>query len=518
MDQELLIIELLSAAEPIYKRARKNRQKNLVYAFLFLIIASVLFFGIGSFVYQQLEMRVRSIDSGYWLRGFYHFSLVLGLLSVLAVVLLFIINAIRGIELRRSFQRFLERQVKKAAKYPDVYQDQEAYYLAEEKRKPVIRLLKIECIELTTTFDGTTIYLGNYQEFWGFSTVQLFVVNEDPERLPMTFPKAQEVNQKWALLMISLLFLGAAGVFTYDGLNRHQDLYGGHSEPAKSTVSSEAAPLSSDDLIVQQGTAPEKRRNQANQLDLNNETYELYMTTDSGSTWSFVPLKPEWMRSGSYLLTSGEIPLGYWMDKTYNIAPDFSWFIYSDNEKELSFLFSHDQGKTWQKSLVSENAQRIRYRKAQFFADGSGVLVYSNASPEVSSEGLEIFQTNDFGKTWSRSNGTTINQPVQNVSFVNPTLGFVSTRENLYYTNNSGSSFKEAVVTIPADYQTGGLDLFQTPNEVTQVSTNQLETKFYLLKMAGIDQGKMFACLYRSSDNGETWQFAEQLSEVKPTE
>ena len=92
MDQELLIIELLSAAEPIYKRARKNRQKNLVSAFLFLIIASVLFFGIGSFVYQQLEMRVRSIDSGYWLRGFYHFSLVLGLLSVLAVVLFFIVN------------------------------------------------------------------------------------------------------------------------------------------------------------------------------------------------------------------------------------------------------------------------------------------------------------------------------------------------------------------------------------------------------------------------------------------
>ncbi|MFM2489863.1 hypothetical protein ABW365_19585 [Enterococcus avium] len=53
MDQELLIIELLSAAEPIYKRARKNRQKNLVSAFLFLIIASVLF----------LESAVLSISS-----------------------------------------------------------------------------------------------------------------------------------------------------------------------------------------------------------------------------------------------------------------------------------------------------------------------------------------------------------------------------------------------------------------------------------------------------------------------
>lgn len=154
--------------------------------------------------------------------------------------------------------------------------------------------------------------------------------------------------------MISLLFLGAAGVFTYDGLNRHQDLYGGHSEPAKSIASSEAAPLSSDDLIVQQGTAPEKRTNQANQLDLNNETHKLYMTTDSGSTWSFVPLKPEWMRSGSYLLTSGEIPLGYWMDKTYNIAPDFSWFIYSDNEKSCLLIFPRSR-----EDMAKSSSQRM---------------------------------------------------------------------------------------------------------------------------------------------------------------
>ncbi|WP_288227802.1 oxidoreductase [uncultured Enterococcus sp.] len=217
-------------------------------------------------------------------------------------------------------------------------------------------------------------------------------------------------------------------------------------------------------------------------------------------------------------MTTGEIPMGYWMDKTYTVSKDFSWFIYSENEKDLFFLASKDNGKTWQKALVSENAQRMRYRKAQFFADGSGILAYSSASPEVSSEGLILFQTNDHGQSWSQMNSTTIGQPVQNVSFVNPTLGFVSTREKLYYTNNSGSSFKEAVVTIPEEYQTGGLDLFQSPNEVTQVSTNQLEAKFYLLKMKGIDQGKMFACLYRSSDNGETWQFAEQLSQVMPNE
>lgn len=522
MDQELLIIELLSAAEPIYLQARKNRRKNLLSAFLFLIVACVLFFGIGSFMFQLLERRVRSIDSGYWLRGFYHFSLVLGVISVAAVVLFLIVNVIQGIRLRHSFQRFLEKYVKQAAKYPVLYQDNTAYYLAEKNQKPVIRLLKSECVELTTTFDGATVLLGNRQEFWGFSAVQLVIVKDEPLLLPVAFPRTQEVNRKWSLLILTSVFLGGTGVFIYDGMLRHQNLYGGQdtsgSNTSERSTSSEAAPLTSDQLLTQQGAAPNKRTNQLNELDLNNQTHELYMTTDGGTAWSFVPLKPEWLRSGSYLLTAGEIPMGYWMDKTYSVSKDFSWFIYSENEKELFFLFSKDNGKTWQKSLVSENAQRIRYRKAQFFADGSGVLVYSNVSPEVSSEGLEIYQTNDQGRTWSKTNSTTIGQPVQNVSFVNPTLGFVSTRENLYYTNNSGSSFKEAVVSIPADYQTGGLDLFQTPNEITQVSTNQLETKFYLLKMKGIDQGKMFACLYRSSDNGETWQFAEQLSEVKPTE
>ncbi|BDP71364.1 hypothetical protein EfmAA94_25370 [Enterococcus faecium] len=51
---------------------------------------------------------------------------------------------------------------------------------------------------------------------------------------------------------------------------------------------------------------------------------------------------------------------------------------------------------------------------------------------------------------------TMINQPVQNVSFVTTSLGFVSTRESLFYTNNGGRSFKESVLSIPENYQTGG--------------------------------------------------------------
>ena len=41
-----------------------------------------------------------------------------------------------------------------------------------------------------------------------------------------------------------------------------------------------------------------------------------------------------------------------------------------------------------------------------------------------------------------------------------------------------------------------GIDLFQSPNEVTQISANTLETKFYLLKKDQSMQGK---CLPASS-------------------
>ena len=81
-------------------------------------------------------------------------------------------------------------------------------------------------------------------------------------------------------------------MFAYDGMTRHQMLYGGTDESRHSTVtnSSEAAPLTSEDLLTQQGAAPTKKTSQTNQLDLNEQTQELYLTTDGGSAWSFVPL------------------------------------------------------------------------------------------------------------------------------------------------------------------------------------------------------------------------------------
>lgn len=156
------------SGEPIYKRAKRQREKNSITAFLFLVVSSGLIFWIGSIVYQRMDGFAHAMDTRYWLRGFYHFSLVLGILSVAAVAVFFIVNEIQGVWVRRSFQQFLERLVRRAAKYPIIYQDREAYYLAEEPKKPMIRLLKDDCLELTTTFDGASVCLGDRQEFLVF--------------------------------------------------------------------------------------------------------------------------------------------------------------------------------------------------------------------------------------------------------------------------------------------------------------------------------------------------------------
>ncbi|TVT00744.1 oxidoreductase [Enterococcus durans] len=307
------------------------------------------------------------------------------------------------------------------------------------------------------------------------------------------------------------MLLGLGGAFFYASGGPISGIHG--STIAKVAVTHSSERSDDGDLLKDPKKEVQLVASQTNDLKIDQETKKLYMTTDQGKQWRFVPLALDWVRFGDYTLTSGTIPVGYWMDKTFDLSPDFSWFLYSPDQQDVYMLTSTDAGKTWGKNLITNHGERVRYRKATFLNSDQGIVMLSTDNG-MSAESLQIYTTNDKGKSWTSTGGTVIDQPIQNVSFVTTSLGFVSTREKLYYTANGGRSFKESIVTIPADYQTGGLDLFQSPNEVTQVSANKLEAKFYLLKANSIDIGKMFACLFTSTDNGETWQFEQQLSQV----
>lgn len=155
MDQELLIIELLSAAEPIYRQAQKNRHQNLISAFLYIVAVCVVFFVIGSFAYQHLHGQGGTTDSNYWLHG----SAVLGILIAVLAVFLFSINLIQGIVLRRSFQRFLVRCVQKTERYPIIYQDDDSYYRKNDTGR------RTSCPDQCQQFslDRISLLVGLYQ-------------------------------------------------------------------------------------------------------------------------------------------------------------------------------------------------------------------------------------------------------------------------------------------------------------------------------------------------------------------
>lgn len=214
------------------------------------------------------------------------------------------------------------------------------------------------------------------------------------------------------------------------------------------------------------------------------------MTTDSGANWVFVPIDSQWLRFGEYTLTTGLIPEGYWMDNTYDISADFSWFIYSSGD-DVRLLTSRDNGKHG-KRLLSPN-QFSRY------VIESGILwqrwsIYLYISQWDVCRNFVHLHYYGWRNHLDKSGSTMINQPVQNVSFVTTSLGFVSTRESLFIQTTEDAHSKNQFCRFRKTIRQGDRS-FQSPNEVTQISANTLETNLFVEK----DQSMQGKCLPASS-------------------
>ena len=475
MDQELFIIEVLSAKQKIIEKAKK-RAKRIMFKLLSLVFFSgLLFFGAVSFLYRHMSAVVRSAEGMQKLNNLYHFSWGVGGITIVVLIVFLLLIWLRYHQLSRHFDQWLSQRAQQFLHNKPTSQDDDYLYFEKTSTSQAFRIQKSDCQLLLRSLDDLPIYLGESKSKFGMNTFHIFLLENEPRWEKSQSSPGGYLTTKMSTLVTGFFLILLAGTI----------YYGRYTQPKMSSHINAASHMT---------------------------MHSLYMTTDSGANWVFVPIDSQWLRFGEYTLTTGLIPEGYWMDNTYDISADFSWFIYSSGD-DVRLLTSRDNGKTWQTSIITQSVQPIRYRKAVFYGN-DGLFICTSASG-MSAETLYIYTTMDGGITWIKSGSTMINQPVQNVSFVTTSLGFVSTRESLFYTNNGGRSFKESVLSIPENYQTGGIDLFQSPNEVTQISANTLETKFYLLKKGPIDAGKMFACLFRSTDNGETWQFVQQLSQVE---
>ncbi len=511
MHAELFVIEILSEAEQIIAAHQKNRNRLFKILALAALGCGLFFFGLSTMIYSSLQRKLSDPDLLPRLTEMYQLAFLIGALLLVLLLVTAIGIIIWSFYLRRDFGVWIAKKAPAILQDATVFQDDRYYYFEKIPLKKKYRLEKSSCQLLTTTLDGLPIMLGQRNHLLGLQSNFFFILSAEPPvgQLPAKFSLTTQ-HLLWISAVTScLLLIGALDYLSAVFVDHPADPL------SEWPTKSEAAPRAPEngELVVQQGSTPTQTAKQSNALFLDQTTSELFMTTDAGLSWTFVPIPLSGLRFGSYLLTSGEPPLGYWLDQSFGITADFSWFIFSMGKEDVSFLTTRDHGQTWDINLVADNQPWIRYRKAQFFDRGSGVLVFSVANDVSSQETVYVCTTSDYGVSWHNTPAEIIDQPVQNVSFLSQMRGFVATREKLYYTRDSGLSFQEAVVEIPEDYQTGGLDLFQSPDEIIQTD-DLLEAQFYLLN-TGSERGKMFACRYQSQDDGATWQFVEQLSEVK---
>lgn len=512
MDQELLIIDLLSGKEIILAILQQSKKQFFLFFGGLAFLVTSFFFGLGTVVYHYLQKHVMSTAAIQKIIWLHRFSNLCGgvLLSLCLIMMLFIL--ISYFVIKSDFQNWLEKRVRRSACFPAVIEDVDEYFL---KTKKEIRLAKSDCVLLTQRFNGDKLMIGVEDLGWGLTRGRIFLLAVDSRQGHVRSGKLSHKKPAGKLaIAIGMVFLIVGGLWFYVA-QVTSSLQNNTAVPADlKTEVVEDSPITG--LLKQQGAAPDKIASQKNELYLDVKTHQLFQTTDQGAHWQFVPLKADWLRGGSYLLTSGEIPFGYFMEDTYQIGKDFSWYLYTTEAGDylnLYLLISNDNGNSWQKRQIGEKVSGLRYRKVQFFENGSGIVAISKIGA-TSAEEMTCFITHNNGEDWYEAGSETVNAPVQNVSFINGDIGFIATRENIYYTKNAGGSYHEAVVNVPEQYLLGGLDIFQPPNEVTELTSTTLEAKFYLTKKTG----HMYDCLYRSNDGGQTWEFVRELSEVTPAD
>lgn len=516
MNSELLIIELLSAKEVIIQHYQKGYTHILKLVSGIFLLSSLFFFGISTLVYRHFRTMAHSSISLHKLETLYHVALLVGCLLALVYLIIVLIYSVKLFSVTTHFTTWLEKRVPNALQSIPEYQDATYYYLLLPHGK-TRAVKKSSCQLLTTSLDDQNIMIGQIPLLFGTYLSQIFVLNKEKNLTYMPTTNGWSLTKKTVFSLFFSTLLSFTGIYYY--ANRTPRLTEMNSQLEKNDAnmiqqSFDTNSQKDTGSTEQEHVSPVHKTGKVNDLYLNPESNELFMTTDSGVTWHYVPIQSDWLRGGDYTLTSGTVPMGYWMDKSFDISPDFSWFLFSPDNSTVYLLTSTDNGNSWQKHLIDGHLDNFRYRKATFFENGSGIAIFSTYGG-MSAENISIYSTADQGKSWTKLDGTSISQPIQNASYLSQSTGFIATRTKLYYTNNYGRSFNEALINIPKGYTDNALDIFQSPNEITEVSSNILEAKFNLLKTEDIDINVMFSCLFQSVDGGETWTFKKQVARIE---
>ncbi|MBM0066221.1 WD40/YVTN/BNR-like repeat-containing protein [Alkalicoccobacillus gibsonii] len=235
---------------------------------------------------------------------------------------------------------------------------------------------------------------------------------------------------------------------------------------------------------------------------------ELSVTFDQGENWIVVPIEPQSLFVGEYSGSQEEL-----IHKSYMLTNQRSIFMYAvheDNGLSVRTVSTTDQGQSWQDSLVTDSIPYLRYRKMELVNDTFGYLIFTG-DKTMSSEMTYIYLTYDGGVSWTSVDIPDTLRLVADGGFVDESTGFVSygiinpDAPDFYVTNDAGSSWIEADIRVPEEYEAIFVqaEMPFLKNDQLLLHLNQGPNGDYL---GGLVKGE-----FSSNDNGLTWEFNREV-------
>ena len=235
---------------------------------------------------------------------------------------------------------------------------------------------------------------------------------------------------------------------------------------------------------------------------------EVNLTYDQGENWLQVPITKTDLFNGEYQGNEQEL-----IDDSFILTEDRLGFLYLDVQdidmKQIVFMYSLDQGTTWEETIVADQIPSLRFRKVDFLDEDFGYIIMS-LDRTMSQEYSTVFLTHDGGESWEETNHSEVMSLIAGGGFIDEDTGFLSygtinpEEPTLYVTEDGGESWSESEVSIPAKYDHVFV-IAETPvkeGDHLAVLINQGPNGDY---EGGQVKGKFI-----SKDNGVTWQFLEE--------
>lgn len=236
---------------------------------------------------------------------------------------------------------------------------------------------------------------------------------------------------------------------------------------------------------------------------------ELHITFNKGKEWIEVPMKQQpFLNEQSSM--NNELA-----DGSYLLKKEWVGFLSSKESgnhiDQLLLTYSLDHGNSWRESIVTETYLGNHFWKVDFLDDQFGYII-TTGEKVVSQEVTYVYITNDGGQSWqAATEEQLITRLIVDGGFVDTKTGFLSmsainpTEPEVLVTQDSGKTWKQAVIEIPEQYQ----EIFV----VAEMPYKEDQQLAVLINQGpnGDYKGAKVKGKFTSTDKGATWRFSTEV-------